>query len=136
MSGAPYSKEQQTGRVWACPKGDEACTRREPCRSCLGRRNRRSGLKKQRVARRQLGVPDARFSGQNGQEEAWRGEWRVEVKSGKQVESLTDRFLAAEAQSEASKAIGDCRPFMFVAMPSGMSDGLVAVRLSDWRQHG
>lgn len=57
---------------------------------------------------------------------------RVEVKSGKQVESLTRRFLAAEAQSEAQKAIGDSRPFVFAAVPDSFGgDAIWAVRRSD-----
>lgn len=119
---------------WRCRVGAEGCTRDKPCPSCLGRRNRRSGLVKQRTARKRLGVPDAKFHGQLGNEESWRGVLRAEVKSGAQVKAMATRYLAAEKQAEANRAIGDLRPFCFVAMPSGMSDGLVCVRLSVWEK--
>lgn len=128
-----YSKETQLGRLWNCREGNEGCTRGAPCRPCLGRRNRRKGLAKQRKARKALGVPDSRFHGQLGNEENWRGIFRAEVKAGQQVKAMTTRFLMAEKQSDANKAIGDSRPFAFVAMPDGTSDGLVCVRLSVWR---
>jgi hypothetical protein len=35
-----------------------------------------------------------------------------------------------EAQSEARKAIGDNRDFMAMAMPAGISDGVVMIRVS------
>jgi len=130
----PYSKETQLARVWTCKDGNEGCTRSQPCRPCLGRRNRRKGMAKQRVARKALGVPDTRFHGQLANEENWRGIFRGEVKAGQQVKAMTTRFLAAEKQSDQNKAIGDTRPFAFVAMPDGSTDGLVCVRLSVWRQ--
>ncbi len=132
LEPGPDPKPSQRA-VWTCPKADPACTRTAPCPSCRGRRNRRSGLTKQRVARKQLGVPDSRFRGQNGNEENWHGVFRAECKSGQQVKALATRFLAAEAQSESAKAVGDPRPFAFVAMPTGMGgEGLVCVRLSVW----
>ncbi len=134
----PLTKEVQVGRVWTCGGGrnaaPESCTRKEPCPPCRNRRNRRKGLTKQRKARKALGVPTGRFHGQNGNEENWRACFRAEVKAGKQVESLTARFLAAEKQSDGNRAMGDNRPFLFVAMPDGSSDGVVAMRLSSWRE--
>lgn len=103
------------------------------CRSCVGRRSRTGGLAKQRKAKKLLGVPSNRFHGQDGNEENWRGAFRVEVKAGKQVGHAA-WFFRAEAQSDANKAIGDPRPFIFVAMPEGMgSEGFVTMRLSTWR---
>ena len=55
---------------------------------------------------------------------------RAEVKAGQQIQALTTRFLAAEAQAEASRAHGDNRPFVFVAAPDGMGDQLVTFRIS------
>jgi hypothetical protein len=105
------------------------------CRSCVGRRSRTQGLKKQRHAKKLLGVPSNRFHGQDGNEENWRGLFRIEVKSGKQV-GHAKWFFRAEAQSDANRAIGDSRPFLFVAMPEGMgSEGFVTLRLSDWQTH-
>ena len=129
-----------------CPCGDERCggygapaknghVRRCPCRKCEGRRSRQRGLKKQREARKSVGIPDARYHGQLGNEENWNGPFRTEVKSGKMVGAQA-WFLRAEGQSDANRAIGDPRPFMFVAMPKGWgSEGLVTIRLSDWKSH-
>lgn len=109
--------------------------RRCPCRKCQGRRSRQRGLSKQRRARKMVGVPDARFHGQLGNEENWRHAFRIEVKSGKMV-GPQSWFLRTEGQSDANKAIGDPRPFMYVAMPEGWGEeGLVTVRLSAWRDH-
>lgn len=125
MNVTPLTKDDQLAdaRRDKHPRGCE-------CKPCQGRRNRRSGLKKQRDARKLLHIPSAKFVSQNGNEELWRGAVRAEVKSGKQVESLTARFLAAERQSDQNKSFGDTRDFVFVAMPVGMSDGLVCFRLS------
>lgn len=128
--GFPKRKEDQA-RPWACSKENEDCTRTSPCPSCLGRRNRARGRRKQRLAQRGIGIPLTRFHTNNGAEENWQGLVRAEVKSGKQVQSLAARYLAAEAQSEAARAIGDTRPFIFLAMPLGWgSDGIVAYRVS------
>ena len=93
-------------------------------------------MKKQRLARRRAGVPDAKFHGQGGNEENWRhANWRIEVKSGKQVNPVATRFLLAEAQAAVAKAQGDPRGFMLIAMPEGWgSEGLVVMRLSDWER--
>ena len=122
--------------MFGTPRGVVGHVRGCTCPRCQGARNRRKGLAAQRVARRALGVPDARVRAALSDEEAWRGPFRAEVKSGKQVQSLTARFLAAERQAEASHAVGDPRPFLMVAMPPDMGhDGIVAVRLSTWRDH-
>lgn len=113
-------------RPWVC-KVDEVkgpCTRRLPCVVCQGARNRRSGMRKQREARKAIeratGTQAARFKGQLGNEEAWAGlPFRVEVKSGgvaKPVQTFHDRCAEQSAQN---KAIGDTRPFLAVAMPTG-----------------
>ena len=126
--GFPLSKEEQA-RPWRCPKENESCTRTKPCPSCLGRRNRRSGLRKQRTARKGLGI-EVRFAAQGGNEETWNGAVRVEVKSGAQAGPVWTRYKAAEDQSEANKSIGDPRPFLAVFMPKDITDGLVVFRLS------
>lgn len=110
--------DKQT-RPWQCRKGDESCLRTAPCNACRGARNRRSGMRKQREARKALealtGAEAARFSGQLGNEESWTGLGiRVEVKSGAVAGPVWTKYAAAEAQSAASKAIGDVRPFVFV----------------------
>lgn len=134
--GGPVSKAEQVQRVWTCKAENEDCTRTVPCRSCLGRRNRRSGLKKQRAARKLLGVPSAAFHGQNGNEENWRHYFRVEVKAGAQCGPAATRFLTAERQADANRAMGDARPFLHVLMPNQWGDeGLVQIRLTTWQRH-
>lgn len=130
----------------SCPCGHERCglygtirknghVRGCPCPRCIGGRNRQRGLKKQRAAKKALGIPNNRFHTKDGNEENWLGAFRVEVKSGKMVGKFAG-FFKAEAQSEANRAIGDTRPFIFVAMPEGMgNEGFVTVRLSDWQTH-
>lgn len=130
----PISKEQQTGRVWTCRAGDENCTRRAPCRSCLGRRNRRAGLKKQRQAKKMAGIPNNRFRSADSNEELWVGPVRAEVKSGAIAGPVWTRYFAAETQANGNKRIGDPRPFMALFMPKGLNDGVVAIRLSQLRQ--
>jgi NADH dehydrogenase/NADH:ubiquinone oxidoreductase subunit G len=131
-----FPKVKGETRPWECKKADETCTRSKPCASCRGARNRRSGMRKQREARKALervtGAEAARFAGQLGNEEAWSGlPLRVEVKSGAQVGPIWTRYAAAENQANASKAIGDARPFVMVAMGQKTSDGLALVRLSE-----
>lgn len=103
--------------------------------AAIGGRNRRYGLKKQRAARKALGIPPTKAASTSSNEENWKHEhFRFEVKAGQQVQALTTRFLTAEAQSDASRSIGDPRGFAFVAMPADMSDGIVAIRLSQWQK--
>ena len=75
-----------------------------------GLTNKNKGRRKQNLARK-------------------KGEVRVEVKAGKQVQTLWTKYQKAKEQSDANTRIGDTRPFMFVAMPDGTSNGLVVVEL-------
>lgn len=95
-----------------------------------GKRNRAKGDSKARRARRQLGIPGANTR----HEELWGGDLRVEVKAGAQVQPIATRYLAAEQQSQQHRAIGDPRPFALVAMPDGMSDGFIVMRLSKFKE--
>lgn len=132
----PFSKQAQVGRSWNCRAESPGCTRKAPCRSCLGRRNRRSGLAKQRAARKALGVPASRVASAASNEENWRHVFRWEVKSGQLARSAATRYLEAEAQGQANKAEGDPRPFAMILMPKGWgNEGLVLMRLSTWRGH-
>lgn len=129
----PIPKET---RPWVCRRDDPTCSRKTPCVACRGARNRRSGMRKQREARKALeavtGKDAARFAGQLGNEESWSGlPLRVEVKSGAIAGPVWTKYAAAEAQSNASKAIGDVRPFVFVAMGQRTTDGLLVCRLSE-----
>jgi len=94
-----------------------------------GLNNKNKGRRKQNEARKKLGIPDTRFRSQMGHEENWRGQVKVEVKAGKQVQTLWKRFLEAKLQSEKNNVIGDIRPFVFVAMPDGTTNGLVCFEL-------
>jgi hypothetical protein len=103
-----------------------------PCRSCIGRRNRRNGQRKQGKARKILGIVGPTLGADH--EENWRGALRLEVKSGHRESFPVDtRYRAMRKQSDASKAYGDNRPFAAVVMPPGMSDGYAIVRLSELR---
>jgi hypothetical protein len=127
VSVTPLTKDDQLRDARREPHG-RGC----PCKPCQGRRNRRKGQVKQRVARKALGVPDAKYASQLGHEENWRGAVRCEVKSGQQIKALVTRFLQAELQSEMSRAKGDTRPFVFCGMPDGWgADGVFACRITD-----
>ena len=97
-----------------------------PCARCMGKRNRSKGDSKARKARKVLGIKGA----MTRHEEHWGGGVRVEVKAGAQVNPIWTRFRLAEQQSEQHRPIGDNRPFILVAMPDDMNDGLVVMRLS------
>lgn len=130
-----FPKLDKATRPWVCKKDVESCTRTKPCPSCRGRRNRRSGMTKQRQARKHLevltGKKAGRFSTQTGNEENWVLPIRVEVKSGAVAGPVWTKFAASEAQAEAVKPHGDPRPFAAVFMGTRTSDGLLVVRLSE-----
>lgn len=130
-----FPKLDKATRPWNCIGDDAACSKAQPCRRCLGKRSRRRGMDKQRSARKALealsATDAAKFMGQLGNEESWSGlPLRVEVKSGAQCNPIWTKYAAAEAQSENSRAIGDAKPFVMVAMGTRTTDGLVLVRLS------
>ena len=98
-----------------------------------GRRSRNKGMRKQNEARKQLRIPNARFRSNMGNEENWRGEIRFEVKAGKQVQSIWNKFLDMESQSD--KNLSDfgtqSKPFVGILKPDGTTDGLVMFRIKD-----
>ena len=98
-----------------------------------GKRNRSKGDSKARRARKKLGLAATGNAGTR-HEEHWGGIFRVEVKAGAQVGPIATRFLAARSQSEASKALGDIRPFAMIAMPDGSSDGIVLMGLDEFAE--
>jgi hypothetical protein len=101
------------------------------CKRCEGKRNRSKGDAKALKARKVLGIAGANTR----HEELWGGDVRVEVKAGAQVNPIATRYMLAEQQSEQHRPVGDPRPFILVAMPDGMSDGLVVMRLSSFAQY-
>lgn len=78
-----------------------------------GKRNKQKGQRAQRKVANKLGVPTG-FGG--GNEETWQSSLRLEVKSGAQVRPAVTAYLRQKAQSEASRPIGDNRPFAAVAV--------------------
>ncbi len=96
-----------------------------------GKRNRTKGDTKARVARVKLGLAAPGKAGTR-HEEMWEGDFRVEVKAGKQVGPIATRFYSARAQSNASAGVGDKRPFIMVAMPNGSADGIILMSLNDF----
>lgn len=122
------------GAMGACPKygalGREARDGKRRVPGCgdpvaIGKRNRSKGDRKAAAARKALNLvgPNTRH------EEHWRGHLLVESKAGAQVGPIWTRYLAARAQAEASRAIGDLRPFVFVAAPDN-APTLLVVELS------
>jgi len=103
-----------------------------------GRLNKQKGHRKQSLARKALEDlfgAEALFHGRKANEEAWTHlPVRVEVKAGAQVKPIETRFLAGEKQADTAKATGDPRPFVFIAMPDGMTDGLFICRLSTLKE--
>jgi hypothetical protein len=99
-----------------------------------GRINKQKGHRKQSIARRaleELFAIDAPFHDRKAEESRWTHlPLRVEVKAGAQVKPIETRFVAAEKQSTTAKADDDQRPFCFIAMADGTSDGLFICRLS------
>lgn len=136
----PLSKEAVLARS---PGGNRKCPDTGKlravcdCRKCVGRRSQEKGKRSQARTRKALqkvsgGKPVATFRGQQANEEAWRGVFRMETKSGRQVHAVVVRFLDAESQSLQEKAIGDLRPFcLAVQAQEGMSDQIWMFRSSD-----
>tara|TARA_B100000902_G_C27096405_1_gene806494 strand:+ start:396 stop:944 length:549 start_codon:yes stop_codon:yes gene_type:complete len=132
-TGQPNSQKNARG---LCPNTDKP-KRGCDCRTCINRRNRSKGRRKQNMVRKKLGIPDRKFHGADAHEENWRSAVRIEVKAGQQVGPISTRFKKAEAQSwENVKNIegGKGKPFMMVAMPDGETDGIVLFRLSQLKE--
>ncbi len=98
-----------------------------------GKRKRNKGDSKARKARKKLGLSATGNAGTR-HEEHWGGMFRVEVKAGAQVGPIATRFNSAQAQSSASKSLGDIRPFLMIAMPDGSSDGIVLMTLEEFSE--
>lgn len=128
------SKEAQLARS---PGGASKCARTGTpkrsctCPSCRGRRNKGKGQRKQREVRKILNLRPEKWRGRTGNEETWvASNLRFEVKAGAQVQPVATRYVAARQQSDAARAVGDTRPFCFVACPDG-STPLVVIRADE-----
>jgi hypothetical protein len=95
-----------------------------------GKRNRTKGDSKARRARKKLGLGGHLTR----HEENWGGIVRTEIKAGAQVGPIYTRFRDAKNQSDASKALGDNRPFVMVAMPDGTTEGIVLMTLTEFSE--
>lgn len=122
-----FGRPTRNGHVRGCQGPPGA-----PCRSCLGRRNRVKGRRKQRDAQKALGLVGPGKSFGANHEENWTGLVRVEVKAGAQVRPAITAFRKMRDQSEASRPYGDHRPFVGVAMGDGGHENeIVMIRLED-----
>jgi hypothetical protein len=101
-----------------------------------GRRNKRKGQTKQAAARRALeaafGINPPVLHDRTHEERWTHLPIRIEVKAGAQVAPVAIRYSAASRQSDEARNTEDTRPFAYVAMPDGTSDGLIVMRLSDF----
>jgi hypothetical protein len=127
--GQPNSKKRMHGK---CPNTNKLKTRCS-CRTCINRRNRSKGRRKQNMARKKLGIKDNRFHGADAHEENWNTGLRVEVKAGKQVQPVATLFNKCKAQSDLShQAIGNLsKPFIQVSMPDNSTKGIVMFELDE-----
>jgi hypothetical protein len=105
------------------------CVRGCTCNACRGKNNRRKGDRKALAARKALGIPGVN----SRHEEVWGGSLRIEAKAGAQVGPILTRYMAAKHQSEASRAIGDNRPFVMAAMPD-KGPGLIVMEIEELAQ--
>ena len=96
---------------------------------------RQSGFVKQERARKLLRVPDREFGASNLDEELWNSSVQFEVKSGKQVNSVSSLFFRIEEEVRKkiniTKGATKSKPFAMICMPDGTGDGLLVTRLSD-----
>lgn len=102
------------------------CVRGCRCKSCLGRRSRREGQRRQRRAQKVLNIEGTALGANH--EENWRGAVRVEVKSQGFAKPVLTKYALMAAQSEASRPIGDNRPFVAIVEPPGVTFGIVMFR--------
>lgn len=127
--GQPNSKKRMAGK---CPNSNEVKTKCK-CRTCINRRNRAKGRRKQNIARKKLNIPNNRFHGADAHEENWATGLRVEVKAGRQVDGLVKVFYKSKSQSDVShRAFGGMsKPFIQVSMPDNSTKGIVSFELDD-----
>lgn len=103
------------------------------CKSCTGRHTKLGGQKEQGGFQKAAGIRKSRHKSRNTHEEAWEDPFRWEVKSGAQVRPVVTAYLKTRAQSEATRAIGDHRPFAMGA--SYEKTRVVVVDAEVWRTY-
>lgn len=100
------------------------------CRVCMGRRNRRNGMVKQRKATKLLGLSHGQWAGAH--EEALAGPLRTEVKATlRHAKPVQTAYELMRAQSEAARSFGDNRPFIASAAPPGSGRVYYVIRDDD-----
>ena len=96
---------------------------------------RQSGFKLQERARKLLRVPDREFGASNLDEELWNSAVQFEVKSGKQVNTISSQFFRVEDETRKklnrTEGATNDKPFAMICMPSGTGDGILMARLTD-----
>lgn len=107
-------------------KGKDKKLRVRNCKDAVsrGRSNRRNGLKGQSKAAKVAGVPKT-HSLRPGNEEHWSGTLRFEFKQGAQIRAAVTAFKKTESQSEASRPVGDNRPFVAGFIPTEAQEGVI-----------
>jgi hypothetical protein len=103
-----------TFRVKAWKNGVRCVRACKSCNNCRGKRSRSAGDAGAAKVRRFLNASGVATR----HEEGWGGALRIECKQGAQVGPVLTRYLEAKQQSEAHRAIGDNRPFVFAAIPA------------------
>lgn len=127
--GQSNSQKRQSGRCKNTNEYKKDCK----CRTCINRRSRAKGRRKQNIARKKLGIKDNRFHGADAHEENWATGLRVEVKAGKQCNPLATFFYKCKTQSDVSHHAfgGMSKPFIQVSMPDNSTKGIVSFELDD-----
>lgn len=96
------------------------------CKPCVAGRNSRAGKAGHRKIARMLGAATP-GRGSSSHEESWVSPWRVEVKTGAQAGPVVTRWRLSRDQSDASKSIGDHRPFVAIFDTRQKGDPVLAV---------
>ena len=96
------------------------------CKACVAGRNSRQGKAGHRKIARMIGAATP-GRGATSHEESMTGPWRVEIKTGAQAGPVVTRYRLSREQSEASKSLGDHRPFVAIFDTRRKGDPVLAV---------
>ena len=132
LNGSLSQKNNSKSFIGDCDRTGEKKNKCK-CPKCVGRKNKNKGRRKQNLAKKALKIPDSKYMSQNGHEENWAVNFRVEVKSGKQIQPLVNAFNKGKQQSDvAHLSIGSgSKPFVHIAMPDGSTNGIISFELND-----